>query len=187
MPVRRIILLAAIAFTLFGALGLLESARSGEPMDAVSILLDLADTALLIVAITVTALIAVEARDLARQRAALVDNLERARAEGDRWRQTAQVHLKGLGAAINAQLAAWRLTASEAEIALLLLKGLSHRDIAGLRATSEATVRQQARSIYQKSGLASRAELAAYFLDDLTPDTTGRSVVTPIGLATDRR
>ena len=35
------------------------------------------------------------------------------------------------------------------------------------RRTSEATIRQQAQSVYRKSGLTSRAELAAYFLEDL--------------------
>ncbi len=90
--------------------------------------------------------------------------------------------MQGLGEAINTQFRAWRLSASEADIAMLLLKGLSHKEIAGLRATSEATVRQQARSIYQKSGLSSRAELAAYFLEDLTApaDPVAAGVVTPL-------
>ena len=48
-----------------------------------------------------------------------------------------------------------------------MLKGASLREIAGLRRTSEATIRQQAQNVYRKSGLNSRAELAAYFLEDL--------------------
>jgi DNA-binding NarL/FixJ family response regulator len=179
---RRIVILATIAFALFTGINLLELTRSGEPVDGVSLLLDFADTALLVVAIAVIAFIAIEARDMARQRAGLAESLEKARAEGDRWRQTAQVYLKGLGEAITAQFRTWRLSSGEAEIAMLLLKGLSHREIAGLRATSEATVRQQARAIYQKSGLGSRAELAAYFLEDLTPPPVAADtgVVTPI-------
>jgi DNA-binding NarL/FixJ family response regulator len=178
---RRIIALSTLAFALFMGINLLELWRSGEAFDSVTFLLDVADTALLVTAIAIIAFVAIEARDLARQRAGLAESLERARAEGDRWRQTAQVYLQGLGEAIAAQLRAWHLSSSESEIAMLLLKGLSHRDIAGLRATSEATVRQQARSIYQKSGLGSRAELAAYFLEDLTPPPTlVNDVVTPI-------
>jgi DNA-binding NarL/FixJ family response regulator len=50
---------------------------------------------------------------------------------------------------------------------VLMLKGLSHKEIARVRATSEATVRQQAASVYRKSGLSSRAELSAFFLEDL--------------------
>ncbi len=48
-----------------------------------------------------------------------------------------------------------------------MLKGVSLREIAVLRRTSEATIRQQAQGIYRKSGLANRSELAAHFLDDL--------------------
>jgi hypothetical protein len=53
-----------------------------------------------------------------------------------------------------------------------LLKGFSHKEIARLRRTSEMTVRQQATAVYQKSGLGGRAELSAFFLDDLLrPET----------------
>jgi hypothetical protein len=44
---------------------------------------------------------------------------------------------------------------------------LSHREIADVRSTSEATVRQQALVIYRKSGLRNRSELSAFFLEDL--------------------
>ncbi len=50
---------------------------------------------------------------------------------------------------------------------LLLLKGLSHQEVADVRNVSERTVRQQARSLYRKAGLTGRADLAAYFLEDL--------------------
>jgi DNA-binding CsgD family transcriptional regulator len=69
--------------------------------------------------------------------------------------------------AIDHQLHRWGLTASEKEVALLLLKGLSFKDIAGLRGTNENTVRQQARALYKKAGLTGRHELAAFFLEDL--------------------
>lgn len=60
--------------------------------------------------------------------------------------------------------------------ALLLLKGLSHKVIAEVRATSERTVRQQALAVYRKAGLAGRAELAAFFLEDLLlPGGGGRA------------
>jgi DNA-binding NarL/FixJ family response regulator len=48
-----------------------------------------------------------------------------------------------------------------------MLKGLSHREVSEIRHTSEATVRQQALMVYRKSGLANRAELSAFFLEDL--------------------
>ena len=53
------------------------------------------------------------------------------------------------------------------EIALLMLKGLSHREIAVTRDTSERTIRQQAQSVYAKTNLSGRAALSAFFLEDL--------------------
>jgi DNA-binding NarL/FixJ family response regulator len=76
-------------------------------------------------------------------------------------------HLRELGAGIQRQFQAWGLTAAEQEVGLLLLKGFSHKEIARLRRTSEATIRQQAAAIYQKANLSGRAALAAYFLEDL--------------------
>ena len=55
-----------------------------------------------------------------------------------------------------------------------MLKGLSHKEIAKLRNSSAVTVRQQAAAVYAKSGLSSRAELAAYFLEDLFPSESER-------------
>ena len=89
------------------------------------------------------------------------------RAERDQWRESAQTALAGLGAAIDHQFDAWKLTPAEREVALLLLKGYGHKQIAGTTQRSERTVRQHAVTVYQKSGLAGRAELAAFFLEDL--------------------
>jgi len=87
--------------------------------------------------------------------------------EAQRWRREAQDLLKGLGAAMDRQFEAWGLTIAEKEVALLLLKGLTHKEIAGIRDVSEATARQQARAVYRKAGVAGRRELAAFFLEDL--------------------
>lgn len=67
---------------------------------------------------------------------------------------------------IQDQFAEWQLTTSEREVALLLLKGLSLKEIADLRNTLEKTVRQQASGIYKKSALNGRHEFAAYFFED---------------------
>lgn len=94
-------------------------------------------------------------------------DLEQARAEARRWRDESRTVIQGLGAAIDRQFRRWKLTPAEAEVGVLLLKGLSHREAATVRNTSERTVRQQARSLYKKAGLAGRSELAAFFLEDL--------------------
>jgi len=91
---------------------------------------------------------------------------ERSR-ERDEWRDRARKLLEGLGEAIDEQMRAWELTPTEREMALLMLKGLSHREIAEMSNRSERTVRQHAVAIYRKSGLAGRAELSAFFLEDL--------------------
>ncbi len=98
---------------------------------------------------------------------AVRSSLERREAERDAWRERARRALNGLGAAIDEQFGTWELTPTEREIALLLLKGHSHKRIAELTGRRERTVRQHAVTIYQKSGLAGRAELAAFFLEDV--------------------
>lgn len=70
-------------------------------------------------------------------------------------------------AVMQKQFDAWQLTASEQDVVIGLLKGLSFREIAELRETREKTVRQQASSVYRKAGVASRNELAAWFFEDL--------------------
>lgn len=97
----------------------------------------------------------------------LQGDLARSRAEADRWRSEAAELLQGLSHAIDHQFDRWDLSPAEREVALLLLKGLSTRDIADLRQTREATVRQQAQGVYRKAQLEGRAELAAFFLEDL--------------------
>jgi DNA-binding CsgD family transcriptional regulator len=93
--------------------------------------------------------------------------LETQQAERDAWRASADLALRDLSAAIDAQLVRWELTPAEREVALLLLKGKSHKAIAYETGRSERTVRQHAVTVYHKSGLGGRAELAAYFLEGL--------------------
>lgn len=94
-------------------------------------------------------------------------DLVRVRAQAEQWRHENQTLLTGLSQAIHRQFQRWELTAAESEVALLLLKGLSHKEIAGLRRTSERTIREQARAVYRKGGLPGRAALSAFFLEDL--------------------
>jgi len=98
---------------------------------------------------------------------AVIRDLEVARVEGQRWRSEARTLLNGLGEAIDQQFSRWNLTEAEREVALLLLKGLSVKEAAQVRATSERTIRAQARSLYAKAGVSGRAALSAFFLEDL--------------------
>ena len=84
--------------------------------------------------------------------------------------------LDGLGEAIEQQFTRWNLTDAEREVALLLLKGLSHQgDRRACAAVSERTVREQARAVYTKAGLTGRAALSAFFLEDLLAPIEGVS------------
>jgi DNA-binding CsgD family transcriptional regulator len=94
-------------------------------------------------------------------------DLEAARREAELFREEARAALQGLGEAIERQFARWQLSAAEKEVGLLLLKGLSHKEVAVARSTSESTIRQQALGVYRKAGLRGRSELAAFFLEDL--------------------
>lgn len=94
-------------------------------------------------------------------------NISEQRAATEIWRARARTYIDGLSKAISTQLDDWKLSASEKEIAFMLLKGLSLREIALIRGTNEKTTRAQAISIYQKSNLNGRADLAAFFLEDL--------------------
>lgn len=97
----------------------------------------------------------------------LTVDLAKARREAERFRNEARDALRGLGEAIDRQFFRWELTPAEREVGLLLLKGLSHKEVAAARSTSESTIRQQALAIYRKSGLRNRSELSAFFLEDL--------------------
>ncbi len=98
---------------------------------------------------------------------ALIRDLDAARIQGRQWRDETRALLKGLGEAIDRQFLTWQLTEAEREIGLLILKGLSLKEIAAVRVTSERTIRAQAQSIYAKAGLSGRAALSAFFLEDL--------------------
>ena len=94
-------------------------------------------------------------------------DLAGALVEAEHWKKENHELLQGLSAAIEQQFSRWNLSAAEADVGLLLLKGLGHKEIAALRQTSERTVREQARSLYRKAGISGRSALSAFFLEDL--------------------
>jgi DNA-binding CsgD family transcriptional regulator len=64
----------------------------------------------------------------------------------------------------------WGLTPSEKDVALFAIKGLSTSEIAGLRSTSEGTVKAQTNAIYRKAGVSGRSQLLSLFIEDLMRD-----------------
>lgn len=181
---RRTLALAAVTTALFLALFAVDAVRAPEPFNALNFAVDLAEVALLALAIFLSVVAVTESREMKKERRALVEDLAVARLEGERWREAARAHVTGLSGAIAAQFSVWNLTESEADVAGLMLKGLAHKEIANLRDCSDATVRQHATAVYGKSQMGNRAQLTAYFLEDLlmpntqpTPNTKRLSVI----------
>lgn len=91
------------------------------------------------------------------------------RRQAEAWRMGSRKYLDGLSRSIDLQLDQWQLSVAEKDVAFLLLKGLSLKEIAAARGTTEKTARVQSSAVYAKSGLAGRSELSAFFLEDLLP------------------
>lgn len=87
--------------------------------------------------------------------------------EAEVWRAESNKYVEGLALAIDQQLTKWKLTVAEKEVAFLLLKGLSLKEIADVRQTTEKTARVQSMAVYAKAGISGRSELSAFFLEDL--------------------
>jgi DNA-binding CsgD family transcriptional regulator len=172
---KRVAIYGGVALALFLALAATERLTNGDPFSMAEFSGDLFEMALLALAVVATTYSAQELREARIDRKDLLGALAAARDDGEKWRATARVHVDGLASAIRQQFATWELTPGESDVAILMLKGLSHKEIAQIRNSSAATVRQQAASVYGKCGLANRAELAAYFLEDLLPSATDRS------------
>ena len=160
-------LLGGLGLACFILLITLEIITEDDDISLADVLVDGVAIFLTIGAATGAALLAQRMQAQHEEKMALLRDLDIARAEGSEWRGKVQTHLSGLKAGVDVQFREWGLTGAESEIGLLILKGLSHKEIAALRATTEATVRQQAQSIYRKAKLPGKTAFSAYFLEDL--------------------
>ncbi len=160
-------LLAGIGSGCFILLLTLEIVTDPDEVGFVDGLFDAIEMLLTIGSAVGVALLAQRMQAQHEERLALIEDLKVARAEGEAWRAKVQASLEGIRAEMENQFHAWALTAAEREVGLLILKGLNHKQIAALRKTSEATVRQQAQAIYRKAGLPGKTAFSAYFLEDL--------------------
>lgn len=109
------------------------------------------------------------------------EQMERIRAEADealreaqktaeelrRYRQENRDAFETLRRAMNDQFGRWGFSPEEQKAARLIIRGLSFREIAARLNKSEKTIRNQSLSIYEKSGMTGRNDLAAFFLLDI--------------------
>jgi len=163
----RLILLTAFIF--IGALAAIDIiADMQEGAELIHIIIEgLVFIIAIVSALAISLRLYKEAKNSRRLFEEMSLELQRNREETKEWKNETQVLLQGLGISINKQFERWELTPTEKEIGLFLLKGLSHKEVAYIRGVSEATARQQARSIYKKAGLNGRHDLAAFFLEEL--------------------
>ncbi|MBT1449311.1 LuxR family transcriptional regulator [Glaciecola sp. XM2] len=101
----------------------------------------------------------------------LSSDLSDAKKQIETLNSSIAVERKRFAGVIKAQFEQWQLTETEQQVALLLLKGLSLKEIAVVRNTKEPTVRQQASVVYSKSNLVGRHEFSAWFLEDFLSAT----------------
>jgi DNA-binding NarL/FixJ family response regulator len=138
-----------------------------QQVDLLELGLELVEISLIVAASLATMVLFTRVEDQEHVQQQMLRELALARQEGAAWRERVKDLLQGLGGAIDQQFDRWNLTPAEKDVALLLLKGFSHKEVAQLRSRGERTVRQQALAVYRKSKLSGRASLAAYFLEDL--------------------
>ena len=167
MPNTRLILLIGLIACVILGLTAIDLMREPNFPPFGEVAIDLAEKLMLVAAMAAVAWTVHGLIDLRADQQALSNNITRSVAQGDVWRAQRRDEIKALGLAIEDQFHKWRLTVAETDVAGLMLKGMSLKEIAIARDTSEPTIRQQAQSIYRKSGLSGRAELAAYFLESL--------------------
>lgn len=72
-----------------------------------------------------------------------------------------------LQAVIDSHFDDWKLTASERDVAALMVKGLSIAEIAGVRGSAEGTVKAHLNAIYRKANARNRAEVLSHIMDTL--------------------
>ena len=69
----------------------------------------------------------------------------------------------------------WDLTASEQDVAFMLIKGFSIQEISAFRNSKPGTIKSQSNSIYRKAKVHGRNDLVSFFMEDLL---SGENLIT---------
>ena len=72
----------------------------------------------------------------------------------------------------------WALSTSERDIAMLTLKGLSIKEIAAIRESSEGTIKSHSNAIYRKASVTGRGQLQSIFIEDLMDGVVTKDALT---------
>jgi DNA-binding CsgD family transcriptional regulator len=170
----RMVATGIAALLLLSIPSIIEFATGEATLDFTGIAIEAFETLTMATALLAIVFLFNEVRQVRKDREGLVNDLMHTREESSMWRENAKNLVAGARQAIDRQFDAWQFTPAEKDIATLILKGCSHKQIADIRKSTATTVRQQAQSIYRKSRLEGRSELAAYFLDAIlhAPENT---------------
>lgn len=163
--------LGGIGVGAYAVLLSLEIITESDDLDLADVFVDALALLLTIASAVGVALLVQRMHKQHEEKLSLIRDLETAKFEGEGWRSKMHSHMEGIRLEMEKQFQDWGMTTAEREVGLLILKGLSHKEVASLRGTTEATVRQQAQSIYTKARLPGKTAFSAYFLEDLwVPD-----------------
>lgn len=152
---RRALMLAAMILlqalcAMFFVGDVLYDLNQGDHLDDIHLMLE----ALAAIALTAGVFYLMhELRDLLNRMSAMEFGIRAARGE--------------MATLIDSFFDQWRLTPSEREVALLVLKGIDNDSIAAMRGTATGTVRAQCARIYAKAEVDGRAQLLSIFMEEL--------------------
>ncbi|MCB1172337.1 MAG: helix-turn-helix transcriptional regulator [Leptospiraceae bacterium] len=94
-------------------------------------------------------------------------NLKQVQKELYQFRRRHADTLDAMQQAMTDQFKDWQLSPTEIRVAEGLLRGYSIKMIAANLGRKEKTIRNQAAAVYAKSGMVGRADLAAFFLNEI--------------------
>jgi len=81
--------------------------------------------------------------------------------------QNVRVATGALNEVIQEYFRDWGLTPSERDVAMFAIKGMSNAEIAGLRASSEGTIKAHLNAVFRKAGVSGRNQLVSLLVEDL--------------------
>ncbi len=91
----------------------------------------------------------------------------------DQWRRSAKLEQNmrvatgALSEVIDEYFHDWGLTPSEKDVAMFAIKGMSNTEIAGLRQSSEGTIKAHLNAVFRKAEVSGRNQLISLLVEDL--------------------
>ncbi len=85
----------------------------------------------------------------------------------DQQERSLRVATGALSGVIEDYFSEWSLTPSERDVALFAIKGMSNTEIAGLRGSSEGTIKAHLNAVFRKAGVSGRNQLVSLLVEDL--------------------